>query len=153
MNLKFESDYGAACRDSAVVNYTTGAGACQGRLDLYPNNQAHTVTLSGAAALPLKTNFMGTVSYGSMLQDAPFLPFTINSVTVGPKPATCADANYAQPTISRNSLGGDLRPLMVNATLVNNFFENVNLKSFYRYYGLSNHNSQDRFAARIRQSR
>jgi hypothetical protein len=98
-------------------------------LDLYPNNQAHTVTLSGAAALPLKSNFMGTVSYGFRLQDAPFLPFTINSCYgSGPKPATCADAALTPlPTISRNSLSGDLRPLMVTATMVNNFFEGVTL--------------------------
>ena len=87
---------------------------------------------------------MGTASYGFRLQDAPFLPFTINSCYgSGPKPATCADAALTPlPTISRNSLSGDLRPLMVNATLVNNFFEGVTLKSFYRYYGLSNHSSQ-----------
>ena len=47
-------------------------------MNLYPNNQAHTVTLSGAATLPYKTNFMGTTSYGWMLQDATFQPFTIN---------------------------------------------------------------------------
>jgi MtrB/PioB family decaheme-associated outer membrane protein len=117
------------CLNSAVLNYATGAGSCQGRLDLYPNNQAHTITLSGAATLPNKTNFMGTMSYGWMLQDASFLPATINSA-------------ITQPTISRNSLGGDLRPLMINATLVNNFFDGVNLKAFYRYYGLSNHSSQ-----------
>jgi MtrB/PioB family decaheme-associated outer membrane protein len=117
------------CMDSATFNLNTGTGSCQGRLDLYPNNQAHTVTLTGAATLPYKSNFMGTVSYGTMLQNASFLPFTINSA-------------IAQPTISRNSLGGDVRPLMVNATLVNNFFENINLKAFYRYYGLDNHSSQ-----------
>ncbi len=122
------------CVDAANYTNTSNGrdanrGPCQGRLDLYPNNQAHTITLSGAATLPNKSNFMGTMSYGWMLQDAPFLPFTINSA-------------IAQPTISRNSLGGDLRPLMINATLVNNFFENVNLKAFYRYYGLSNHSSQ-----------
>ena len=72
---------------------------------------------------------MGTMSYGWMLQDASFLPFTINSA-------------IAQPTISRNNLGGDVRPLMVNATLVNNFFDGVNLKAFYRYYGLDNNSSQ-----------
>ena len=88
MNL---TGVGAACRDSATLNYTTGTGSCRGRLDLYPNNQAHTVTLSGSASLPYKTNFMGTMSYGCMLQDAPFLPFTINSCYgSGPKPSTCA---------------------------------------------------------------
>ena len=126
MNL---TGVGTACRDAATLNYTTGTGACQGRLDLYPNNQAHTITLSGAASLPYKSNFMGTMSYGWMLQDASFLPATINSA-------------IAQPTISRNSLGGDMRPLMINATLVNNFFDGVNLKAFYRYYDYSNHSSQ-----------
>ena len=126
MNL---SGVGAACRDSATLNYTTGTGSCRGRLDLYPNNQAHTITLTSSASLPYKSNFMGTMSYGWMLQDAPFLPFTINSA-------------IAQPTISRNSLNGDLRPLMVNATLVNNFFEGVTLKAFTRYYDLSNKSSQ-----------
>jgi hypothetical protein len=55
MNL---TGVGAACRDSATLNYTTGTGACRGRMDLYPNNQAHTVTLSGAARLPIK-QFLG----------------------------------------------------------------------------------------------
>ena len=50
MNL---TGVGAACRDSATLNYTTGTGACRGRMDLYPNNQAHTVTLSGAASASL----------------------------------------------------------------------------------------------------
>jgi MtrB/PioB family decaheme-associated outer membrane protein len=141
MNL---TGVGAACRDSATLNYTTGRGACQGRMDLYPNNQAHSVTLSGAARLPYKSNFMGTVSYGVRLQDASFLPFTINSCYgSGPRPASCADAALTPlPTISKNSLSGDVRPLLVNATLVNNFFEGVTLKSFYRYYGLSNESSQ-----------
>jgi MtrB/PioB family decaheme-associated outer membrane protein len=141
MNL---SGVGTACRDSATLNYTTGTGACRGRMDLYPNNQAHTVTLSGAATLPYKSNFMGTASYGVRLQDASFLPFTINSCYgSGPVPATCRDAARTPlPTISKNSLSGDVRPLLVNATLVNNFFEGVTLKSFYRYYGLSNESSQ-----------
>ena len=151
------------CSDSAgttaatAVNYTLGRGACQGQLDLYPNNQAHTVTLSGAATLPYKTNFMGTASYGWMLQNATFQPFTINrcyttdpalvgtlsnprcvnAATAGLTPA----ALLAMPTISRTSLGGDVRPIMVNATLVNNFFDRVNLKAFYRYYSMDNHSS------------
>ncbi|HEY7321771.1 MAG TPA: MtrB/PioB family outer membrane beta-barrel protein, partial [Candidatus Binatia bacterium] len=144
------------CLDSSTLNYNTGRGACQGRMDLYPNNQAHTVTLTGAASLPYKSHFIGTASYGVRLQDASFLPFTINSCyTTDPalvgtmSNPRCVDnvtglraPLVAMPTISRNNLSGDVRPLMVNATLVNNFFEGVNLKTFYRYYGLSNHSSQ-----------
>jgi hypothetical protein len=152
MNL---TGVGTACLDSPTLNYNTGRGACQGRLDLYPNNQAHTVTLSGSARLPYKSNFMGTVSYGIRLQDDSFLPSTINScytsnpALVGTLSPKCVDNTtglpvplVAMPTTTRSSLSGDVRPLMVNATLVNNFFDRVNLKAFYRYYGLSNHSSQ-----------
>jgi MtrB/PioB family decaheme-associated outer membrane protein len=119
------------CIDSAVYNPALGTGPCRGKLDLYPSNQAHTFTLSGAATLPFKTHFMGTASYGWRLQDDHFLPFTINSA-ICPNPSTCLP--------SQRSLGGDVRPTMINATLVNNFFDAVNLKVFERFYDLGNHN-------------
>ncbi len=119
------SGVGAACVDSANYNQTLGTGPCRGRVDLYPSNQAHTFTLSGTASLPLKTNFMGTASYGWRLQNDPFLPFTVNSAVI-------------QPSISRSSLDGDVRPTMINATLVNNFFRDVGLKASYRYYDFDN---------------
>lgn len=124
------------CTDAAgYSNTSTGRdanrGPCRGRLDLYPSNQAHTVTLSGAADLPLQSHFMGTVSYGWRLQNDSFLPFTINSA-ICPDPRTCLP--------SRRNLDGDVRPLMVNATLVNNAIDRLNLKAYYRLYDLSNHN-------------
>ncbi len=119
------SGAGAACVDSAIYTVSTGVGPCRGRLDLYPSNQAHNFTLSGAASLPWKSHFMGTVSYGWRTQNDPFLPYTINSA-------------ITQPILTRSSLDGDVRPMMVNATLVNNFFDRVNLKGYYRYYDLDN---------------
>jgi MtrB/PioB family decaheme-associated outer membrane protein len=124
------SGVGSACSDSArYSNSTTGLdgnrGPCRGRLDLYPSNQAHTVTLSGAATLPWKTRFMGTASYGWRLQDDNFLPFTINSA-------------ITQPSISAHSLSGDVRPTMINATVVNNAVDHLNLKGYYRFYDLDN---------------
>ena len=116
---------GAGCVDSANYNPAGGTGPCRGRLDLYPSNQAHTFTLNGTASLPLKTHFMGAFSYGWRLQNDSFLPFTVNSAVV-------------QPTISRGSLDGDVRPTMINATLVNNYFRDVGLKASYRYYDFDN---------------
>ncbi len=116
---------GPGCTDAAVIDYTTGAGPCRGRVDLYPSNQAHTFTLTGTAKLPLKTHFLGTVSYGWRLQDDSFLPFTINSA-------------IPQPMLSRNSLEGDVRPTMVNLTFVNKFVDRLNLKAYYRFYDLDN---------------
>jgi MtrB/PioB family decaheme-associated outer membrane protein len=116
---------GAACVDSATYNQGAGTGPCRGRFDLYPSNQAHTFTVNGTASLPFKTNFIGAFSYGWRLQDDPFLPFTVNNAVI-------------QPTISRRSLDGDVRPTMMNATLVNNFFRDVGLKATYRYYDFDN---------------
>jgi MtrB/PioB family decaheme-associated outer membrane protein len=116
---------GGACVDSAVYNQTTRTGPCRGRLDLYPSNQAHSFTLTGTASLPLRTNFLGSFSYGWRLQNDPFLPFTINSAVT-------------QPTISRGNLDGDVRPTMANITFVNNYFRDLGLKTFYRYYDFDN---------------
>jgi len=51
---------GGTCTDSSGFSSTsTGTdanrGACRGRMDLYPSNQAHTWTLTGATKLPLKS--------------------------------------------------------------------------------------------------
>jgi len=116
---------GAACVDGATYVTTGAGGPCRGRLDLYPSNQAHTLTLTGTTALPLKSHFLGTVSYGVRLQNDPFLPFTINSA-------------ITQPVISRDSLDGDVRPLMVNTSLVNRYFDHLNLKAYYRFYDFDN---------------
>ena len=63
---------------------------------------------------------MGTASYGWMLQDATFQPFTINScyttnpALVGTLSPRCVDATTGlraplvrMPTISKTSLGGE----------------------------------------------
>lgn len=124
------------CTDYYTINYDTGRGPCRGRLDLYPSNQAHTWTLTGAAKLPFKSNFRGTVSYGVRLQDDPFLPFTINACWSG---GPCGEALRTMPQLSRSSLNGDVRPMMVNLSLVNNFVDRLNLKAYYRFYELNNH--------------
>jgi MtrB/PioB family decaheme-associated outer membrane protein len=131
---------GGNCLDSATYTPASGIGPCRGRLDLYPSNQAHGFTLTGTAGLPFKSRFLATVSYGWRLQNEKFLPFTINSCYgSGPVPATCADgALTAMPRLLRRNLDGDVRPLMINATLVNNFIDRLNLKAYYRFYDLDN---------------
>ncbi|MBI2173659.1 MAG: MtrB/PioB family decaheme-associated outer membrane protein [Candidatus Omnitrophica bacterium] len=124
------SGTGAACTDGSGFTTTSSGtdanrGPCRGRMDLYPSNQAHTWTLTGTTKLPFKSNFMGTVSYGVRLQNDTFLPFTTNTA-LGAK------------TISRDSLDGDVRPFLVNATLVNRFFDPVDLKAYYRFYDFDN---------------
>ncbi len=121
---------GGACVDAP--NST-----CRSRLDLYPSNQAHNFTLTGTAKLPLMTSFLGTVSYGWRLQDDKFLPFTSNRC-FGTDPAACSAALIAPPRLLRTSLDGDVRPTMVNMTLVNRYVKNLDLKAYYRYYDFDN---------------
>ncbi len=116
---------GSACVDTAAYQTNGTGGPCRGRMDVYPSNQAHTFSLTGTAALPMKTQFLGTVSYGWRLQDDRFLPFTINSA-------------ISQPRISATNLGGDVRPLMVNATFVNRYVDRLDLKAYYRLYDYDN---------------
>jgi MtrB/PioB family decaheme-associated outer membrane protein len=122
------------CTDTATWSpASTGRdgnrGPCRGRLDLYPSNQAHTITLTGAASLPLKTHFMGTASYGWRLQNDTFLPATINSA-------------LAPLAISDRGLGGNVNPTTVNLSVVNNAIDKLNLKANYRFYDL-NDNSRN----------
>jgi hypothetical protein len=136
---------GGRCIDSAAYNGATGTGPCRGRMDLYPSNLAHTFSLTGTAQLPWKTRFLSTISYGWRLQDDSFLPFTSNRcftsdpTLVGTTDATrCTTALRAMPSINSGSLDGNVQPLMINATLVNNAVDRLNLKASYRFYNLDN---------------
>jgi len=68
---------------------------------------------------------MGTASYGMRMQNDPFLPYTTNSA-------------ITQPALTRSSLDGDVRPTMVNLTLVNRYVDRLNLKAYYRLYDFDN---------------
>jgi MtrB/PioB family decaheme-associated outer membrane protein len=120
--LVFDNRLRGACVPMPQLLTALGGRPCRAR-DLIPATRP--TLLTGTASLPLKTNFLGTASYGWRLQDDPFLPFTINSA-------------IAQPTLSRRSLDGDVRPTMVNLTLVNNFVDRLNLKAYYRLYDFDN---------------
>lgn len=147
------SVFGGTCVDSnATYNGSTGVGPCQGRLALYPDNQAHSITMTGTATLPLNTRFLATASYGWRLQDEKFVPFTVNRcyttnpALVGTVSPNCVVPLVAMPRISNSSLGGDYRPIMINTTFVNNsLMTGLNLKAFYRYYDISNHSNNIKF--------
>jgi MtrB/PioB family decaheme-associated outer membrane protein len=125
----FAPGLGSGCADAAGLT-------CRGRLDLYPSNQAHTLTLTGTANLPFKTNLFSTFSYGRRLQDDKFLPFTTNSA-IGPlTPGAALPSSRA--ALLRQSLDGDVRPTLINFTAVNRYFNHLDLKAYYRYYDLDN---------------
>lgn len=63
--------------------YSTGEGSSQGRMALWPDSSAHTVSATGAVNLPGRSRAFAYVSVGTWLQDAQLLSHTINSAITG----------------------------------------------------------------------
>ena len=114
-----------ACTSSATYSPTGGTGPCTGRMQLYPDNQAHTFTVDGGATLPFNTRAMGSLSYGWWLQSESFIPYTANSALPSQR-------------LPQSNLGGDVQPFFANATLVSNPIEPLELQGTYSYYDYNN---------------
>jgi MtrB/PioB family decaheme-associated outer membrane protein len=109
-----------------------GAGS-QGRLTLAPNNQAHTLNLSGGANLPQRTRVTGTFAYGWMLQDDSFVPATINpTLAVAPLP--------------RASYDGNIQTILADVRLSSRPHDAVTFNARYHYYDLDNQSPTVAFA-------
>ena len=126
---------GSACKDSTTFTSTSTTGPCQGRAAMYPDNQAHNFIVTGAGQLPFNTHVMGSLEYGFWLQDAPFIPLTINS--------------KLQQSLSSvgapSSLGGDVRPFFVNFTIDSNPIKPLELKATYSYFDYDNQTPSIKF--------
>ena len=73
--------------------YSAGDGSSQGRMALWPDSTAHTVSASGSLALPARSRAFAYVSVGQWLQNEPLLPHTINSAIAPiPLPRDSAEA-------------------------------------------------------------
>jgi MtrB/PioB family decaheme-associated outer membrane protein len=59
--------------------YSSGDGSSQGRMSLWPDSTAHTISAAGSLALPARSRAFAMVSVGHWLQDQRLLPHTINS--------------------------------------------------------------------------
>lgn len=131
----FENRYSSLTFHNPLRGPTDAAATpSRGRVALDPDNQAHYITLSGALSLPAETRFMGTFSYGWMLQDEDFIPHTINSALTS--------STLALP---RRSLDGEVNPTLVNLVLVNRAIQNLTITGRYRYYDLENNSKRIQF--------
>jgi MtrB/PioB family decaheme-associated outer membrane protein len=121
----FENDVNALVWDNPFRFDDAVFGPSRGRLDLYPDNQAHTISLNGALNLPLLSRLTGTISYGWMFQDDDFLPFTINRAVTA-------------PVLPAQDLNGELNPFMMNFMLTSRPLNKLTLTGRYRFYDLNN---------------
>ena len=100
---------------------TTG----QGRIDLYPDNRAQDVNITGAFDLSRSTRVMLSIAPGWMSQNDAFIPFSVN-----PTPISLQ--------LPASSLKGSKQTLAMNYTLVNHSVKHVELTARYRSYDYNN---------------
>lgn len=101
--------------------------ASQGRIDLYPDNEAQNIHFSGAANLPFSTRLMTTISWGSRTQDDTFIPFTINT-----------GLDTSALTLPADRLHGEVETTRINVSLTNRFFSPVGFTARFRYFDYDN---------------
>ena len=107
-----------------------------GRMDLYPDNQAHYLTFAGAADVTKYLRFMASITPGWLRQNDSFLPYTTNTAI-----NTCGNGTQACTSLSAlpaASLEGSKQTLAMNYTLVTTAWKNVQLKAGYRQYDYNN---------------
>lgn len=73
----------------------------QGRMALWPDSTAHTVSAAGSVVLPARSRAFGYVSIGNWLQDQALLPHTINTA-IAPIPLARATAQAEARILSMN---------------------------------------------------
>jgi MtrB/PioB family decaheme-associated outer membrane protein len=108
-----------------------------GRMDLYPDNQAHYLSFAGAADVTKYMRFIASISPGWLRQNDSFLPYTTNTAinTCG---TGAAQACSSLAVLPASSLNGDKQTLAMNYTLVSTAWKNVQLKAGYRQYDYNN---------------
>lgn len=94
-----------------------------GRMALAPDNQFHQINLSGAYNIDPETSTRANLdlSYGWMLQNQSFLPYTVNP------------ALTVTNQLPRNSLDGEINTTLVNLRLTSHPWDDVHLRGGLRY--------------------
>jgi len=105
--------------------YSTGDGSSQGRMVLWPDSTAHTVSASGSIALPARSRAFGHVSVGTWLQDTLLLPHTINTA-IAPIP------------LGRTSAEAEARITSMNYRLTSRPTQALWFSGQYRLYDYDN---------------
>ena len=96
--------------------YSTGDGSSHGRMAVWPDSSAHTLSLSGSLTLPARSRAFASASIGSWLQDQTLLPHTINSaITPIALPRSTADAEARITSMSYRVTSRPARTLWLSA--------------------------------------
>ena len=131
-NLIWENPFTSSW--DASQDYNNGG---LGQMALEPDNSAHQISASGAYLVTPTTRLIGSFSYGRMLQDDPFLPYTINSSL------NAANGVSSPVPLPRNSLDGDVTTLHGTAGLAANPLPKTDVKVQYTFDKRDNNTPRD----------
>ncbi|HEX6559344.1 MAG TPA: MtrB/PioB family outer membrane beta-barrel protein [Longimicrobiales bacterium] len=111
------------------------AGTSSGRASLAPDNGAHTVSVTGAVQLPVRTRVMGTFSESWMSQNDPFFPQASND-------SLLSNPNYGLLALPRASLDGKVKTSVFNISANSHPIGNLTLSARYRNYDRTDNTAQ-----------
>jgi len=126
----FRNNFDNYTWDNTLSTTNTATASSRGQISAPPDNLAHTFSLTGTAALPLRSRISGTFSYGLLRQDETFLnniPITAAGITQ----RNTDDAGNSSPDAKADLLLANVqvtsRPLStVTTTARYRFFEYMN---------------------------
>lgn len=114
-------------------------GPATGQSSLPPSNMAHSLNLAGGVNLPLRTRINGNFAWGLNLQNAAFLPHTIN-------PTFASNPNLVLPD---QSLNGMVQTWLVYLSATSRPFDPVTFNLKYRFYDYSDYSRTITFPALV----
>jgi len=115
------------------------AAPATGQTSLPPDNMAHTITIGGGVNLPMRTRVNANFSYGLALQNADFLPHTIN-------PALAANPSLVLP---QTSLNGNAQTILFNLGVTSRPIRDWTFSAKYRLFDLMDRSDVISFAGLV----
>lgn len=126
--------------DLAYVSAAAPGGPAQARFSTAPDNEASRGAFGAQLKFPRQTRVTADVAFGRWTQNAPFLPYTINSTIFTP---SGAPAN-AVSALQRTSLNGQIDTASYNFTFGSRPVAGLGVRMRYRNYSFKD--KSDRFA-------
>jgi MtrB/PioB family decaheme-associated outer membrane protein len=108
------------------------------QMGLWPNNQAHGFAATTGLDLPMKSRYMGTISYTMMRQNDAFLPFTNQPLIFTGANTALASPTAAGLTLPAGSLNGAINNFLSNNVLTTQIVPTLKNKASYRYFNSDN---------------
>ena len=125
--LQFDNPFRTT--DCVAPNGCTTAtqGPASGRVDLYPDNNAHYLNFAGSFGLAKRLYLLASINAGWLHQNDRFVPYTSNSLL---------EAQTA--ALPSASLNGEKQTLAMNYTIIKNLGKKFDIKAAYRQYDYNN---------------